>query len=738
MSHRADRSRGWQSVARFILALGFVVGSGSAVQAQDVVTVQTQHAELRLLPATQGLNAAGEATVGLEFTLDPGWHIYWRSPADAGLPPMVDWQGSANLADSSMQWPRPTRYELLGFQTLAYSSHVIFPVTLQATDPSAPLAAIAEIDFLICADICIPDSATVTLDLPPGGTGATDYAHEINRYAAAVPAGPEQAGLHIADIDVAAQGDTGTLSVAVAAAEPMTDVDLFVEADQAFVFDPPQITVAADQLSAQIAVAVQSFGADAATLADGPLTLTVVADNRAMEQSLVPAAFSPDLSNTTTAGSVAPAPTTGPGIGGGVGTGNFIGILAIAVLGGLILNLMPCVLPVLSLKVLSVVGHGGGDRRAVRSSFLASAAGILTAFMVLAAAAIGFRAAGFAVGWGMQFQQPIFLVVMLLIVALFGYSLLGLFEIRLPGSVADLAAKAGGPGPSKTLRSHFLTGAFATLLATPCTAPFVGTALGFALSRGSGEILAIFAAMGVGLALPYLSIALFPRVATFLPKPGGWMLWLTRIMGFALIGTAVWLLSVLASQIGWEQTMGVAALVALVAVVFLVRKYVPAARIAQKAGYATAVLVIAAVVAVAIAPQVSQAERSDDGLDWVDFDRAAIPGLVAEGRTVFVDVTADWCLTCIYNKEAVLEQDTVRAVLNDGDSVVAMLADWTNPDPAIADYLASFGRYGIPFNAVYGPGAPDGVALPELLTESIVLDAIAAVSNPDGSAVAAR
>ncbi len=406
--------------------------------------------------------------------------------------------------------------------------------------------------------------------------------------------------------------------------------------------------------------------------------------------------------------------------------------------GGLILNLMPCVLPVLSLKVLSVVSHGGGDRREVRRSFLASAAGILAAFLVLAGAAIGFRAAGFAVGWGMQFQQPVFLVVMLLIVALFGYSLLGLFEIRLPGTVADMAAKAGGPGPSKTLRSHFLTGAFATLLATPCTAPFVGTALGFALSRGSTEILAIFTAMGVGLALPYLLIALFPRVATWLPRPGRWMLWMTRILGVALLGTAVWLVSVLAGQIGWESTAGVAGIVALIAVVFLVRKYLPAARIAQKAGYAAAVLIVAAVAGTAIAPQVGRADRGDELIAWVPFDRAAIPGLVAAGNTVFVDVTADWCLTCIYNKKAVLEQDAVRAMLNEGDGVVAMLADWTNPDPAIADYLASFGRYGIPFNAVYGPAHPDGVVLPELLTESAVLDAIAAASTTDGGAVAAR
>jgi len=405
----------------------------------------------------------------------------------------------------------------------------------------------------------------------------------------------------------------------------------------------------------------------------------------------------------------------------------------IAILAGLILNLMPCVLPVLSLKVLSVIGHGGSAKGAVRRSFLASAAGILVSFLVLAGAAIGFREAGVAVGWGMQFQQPIFLVVMMVIVALFAYSLLGLFHIRLPGAVSDLAASAGGPGPSKSLRSHFLTGAFATLLATPCTAPFVGTALGFALSRGAMEILVIFLAMGVGLALPYLLIAAVPAVATRLPKPGRWMGWLTRILGLALLATAIWLVTVLAGQIGWSAAFGVAALVALIGGVFAVRRFLPAARLARIGGVAAALLAVAAVAAAALAPQMTNTERTDEVIAWQPFDQRAIPGLVAEGRTVFVDVTADWCLTCIYNKTAVLEQGAVRELLNNDSSVVAMLADWTNPDPGIAAYLAEFGRYGIPFNAVYGPASPDGIALPELLTESAVLDAIDAASGTDST-----
>ncbi|MEZ5667420.1 MAG: protein-disulfide reductase DsbD family protein [Alphaproteobacteria bacterium] len=717
-------------------ALGLVAAGAFASVAQEVAPVATQHAQLRLLPASTGLDAEGRATVGLEFRLDEGWHIYWRSPGDAGLPPGVDWAASANLADTAFRWPRPTRYELLGIQTLAYSDHVIFPVRVTAADPAAPLDLKADVAFLICAEICIPDRASLSLSLPPGGGGATDFTYDIDRFEALVPLAPPQAGLAIAGVATGGSGQDGSLTVTVAATVPMTAVDLFVEAGPTFVFDRPQPALAADGLSATFAVPVQAWGADVATLADEPLTLTVVADARAMETSLVPATFDPARADAAV---TAPPPATDtPAAPAPVDFAAFVGILAVAVLGGLILNLMPCVLPVLSLKVLSVVSHGGGDRREVRRSFLASAAGILVSFMVLAAAAIGLRTAGVAVGWGMQFQQPVFLAVMLVIVALFAYSLLGLFEIRLPGTVSDLAAGAGGPGPSKSLRSHFLTGAFATLLATPCTAPFVGTALGFALARGPGEILAIFLAMGVGLALPYLLIALVPAVATRLPRPGRWMVWLTRVLGLALAATAVWLVTVLAGQIGWEAAGGAAALVLLIGAVFLVRRHLPEARIGRLAGYAAGVLALATVGSAAIAPQAVREAPEAGGIAWRSFDRSSISGWVVEGRVVFVDVTADWCLTCIYNKTTVLDQEPIRSLLGRDGGVIAMLADWTNPDPAIADYLASFGRYGIPFNAVYGPAAPQGIALPELLTEGAVIDAINAAAGASGATLAER
>lgn len=718
-----------------LAAVALALGTAPALAEITAATARTQHAEVRLLPAAEGLGADGQARMGVEFTLDPGWHIYWRSPGDAGLPPEFDWSASTNLESHDLHWPVPERVELLGILTSAYEDHVIFPVDLIAADPGAPLDLQLDISFLICADICIPDQASLSLALPSGGGGATSYVYDIDRFEAEVPVAPQQAGLQLSQVGVAGDAKTGVLTVGLTSTAPLTEIDLLAEAGPDYFFDRAEASLSANGYAATLSVPVETWLDDINALAELPITLTVIAGERAMEQSLIPASFNPDaplVSVTPAERGATPVAAAEP-----VDSATFLTLLGIALLGGLVLNLMPCVLPVLSLKILSVVGHGGGDRRDVRRGFLASAAGILVSFLVLAVAAIGLRDAGVAVGWGMQFQQPIFLAVMLVIVALFAYSLFGLFEIRLPGAISDVAASAGGPGPSKSLRSHFLTGAFATLLATPCSAPFVGTALGFALSRGSLEIISIFAAMGIGLALPYLLIALFPKIATRLPRPGRWMAWVTRVLGLALVATAIWLATVLAGQIGWEAAGGIVAFAALIGAVFAVRRFVPEARIGKHAGYLAAGLAIAAVVSAVFAPQVARISTAD-GLAWTPFDRDAIPDLVADGKTVFVDVTADWCLTCIYNKTAVLEQNPVRAALTADESVVAMIADWTNPDPAIADYLASFGRYGIPFNVVYGPDAPAGIALPELLTESAVLTAIAAASAGGGGAIASR
>jgi suppressor for copper-sensitivity B len=393
----------------------------------------------------------------------------------------------------------------------------------------------------------------------------------------------------------------------------------------------------------------------------------------------------------------------------------------LALLGGFILNLMPCVLPVLSIKLLGLVEHAGRPRGAVRATSLATASGVVASFLALAALLIGLKAAGIAVGWGLQFQQPAFLAAMIVLLTLFACNLWGFFEIGLPGWAGSLGAGTADRRDDN-LAGNFAAGAFATLLATPCSAPFLGTAVGFALASGPLEILAVFAALGVGLALPYLLVAAVPATARLLPRPGRWMLTLRRALGLLLVGTALWLLWVLRAQAGDGAAMLVAVLVGAGGLLLRFARR-PLLRRAAVAASLLAAVPAAALFAGGAAPKGVSVEG------WASFDRDAIDRLVAEGKTVFVDVTADWCLTCQVNKKLVLQTEAVRALLTRPD-VVAMRADWTRPDERIAAYLRSFGRYGIPFNAVYGPGAPTGVALSELLTADEVVGALKRAAGP--------
>lgn len=627
---------------------------------------RTPQADVRLLAGQDTPSADGRLSAGLEFRLQDGWKVYWRSPGDAGYPPALDWQASDNLAaPPDISWPYPHRFEILGIQTLGYKQQVIFPLAVQVQDPSRPLALRLAADYLICSTICVPGRAEVTLDVPAhqGSVTLTDAAHAIETFRALVPpavaAGAPLSGngLTITDsvLETGADG-TPRLALALTASPPLgADADLYVEGQPA---GEPTTTL----MSGVPAVTRLDGGQRAilrapltAPLPDS-LTITVGDGARGLEwtRAIPPAGTLPDPAS-------------------GNETSLWLSMIAIALLGGVVLNLMPCVLPVLSLKVLAFVGHHQqAGEPTPRTAFLASAVGIISAFLLLAGSLIALKSAGAAVGWGIQFQNPWFLGGMVVLVLLFAANLSGLFEIRLPGRISDLA----GSAHSTRLSGHFMTGLFATLLATPCSAPFLGTAVGFALARGPLEILAIFVALGLGMAAPYLLIAAVPRLAARLPRPGRWMLTVKKVLALALLGTAVWLGSVL-----WS---------------------------------------------ILTPPDANNSSTSR--FAWQPFDTADIARQVAAGKVVFVDVTADWCITCKVNKAAVVDRDPVAAALA-APSVVAMRADWTRPNPAISAYLASFGRYGIPFNVVYGPKAPQGIALPELLTSQAVVDALTAAGQ---------
>ncbi len=672
------------SIVALLAALVLLTGGGALAQpASDWAS--TEQAKLRLVSA---MTAAGAGTVslGLDIVLAPGWKTYWRSPGDAGMPVTIDWSGSTNLASAATSWPLPRRFTLFGLDTFGYEDEVVLPVEAKAKDPARPLSLRAAVNYLVCEKICIPHTARLALDLPAGQAGASDFAQLIDRFASRVPGDGSAHGLKLVSAEAAGSEGQPQLIVKIDSALPLQHPDLIVEGPAGLYFPAPRATLSADRLHATMTLDVRR-DAEAPPLAGTPIVLTVGDGDRGLEARAMPAA---------------------------AGAASLLPALIAALLGGLILNLMPCVLPVLSLKLLAFVGHGGAQRRRVRLSFLASTAGVLASFLVLASGLSLLRAAGVAVGWGLQFQQPDFLAGMALLLTLLAGNLWGWFELPLPGFAGRLSQAADR---QHGLIGDFLTGGLATLLATPCTAPFLTTAVGFALAGGTRETFVIFAALGVGMAAPYLLVALWPGMATRLPKPGHWMVRLKRILGIAMGASALWLLYVLTRQVGHMATIVSAIALAVVAVFLALRRLQPRLRRAGLVGASLVALLSPSVLASAPALRMA----SDPA--WQRFSEEALAKLVGEGKVVLVDVTADWCINCQVNKTLVLDRGWVADQIAAG-KVVALKADWTRPDPAIARYLASFGRYGIPFSAVYGPGARQGLPLPTVLSESAVREAV--------------
>lgn len=613
---------------------------------------------VRLISGVNGTGALATVPLGLEVRLAPGWKTYWRMPGDAGAPPQLDWPADTNpnLAQTSFAFPAPERHTVSGMETIGYGDTVIFPITVTPKQIGAALPLEAKLTILTCAELCIPNDFTLALTVPEGEATPSAEAPLLEAARAEVP----QSGKLI--LDNLSQSAEGTLTLHFAVPEPLEKPDAFIESAEGSLFTPPQVTLADDKLSGTLSFVPFSKSAKTKPL---PFTITLVDGRKGWDAAAempppanLPIALHPSDPQPETAPAMATiTPPHPPAVPLSLAL-----MLWFAFLGGLILNLMPCVLPVLSLKVLKFMGHGGKENTDARRSFLLSSIGILCSFWLIAALLIIVRASGETVGWGIQFQHPSFLIFLMGVLLLFAANLWGLFTIRLPDKLNQLLADASGK--PKAL-GDFLTGAFAALLATPCTAPFLGTAVGFALAGDTTTVLAIFTGMGLGMATPYLLVAAFPALATRMPQPGPWMEWLRRLLALALLAAALWFAHVL-----WEQSF-------------------PAARDAR----------------------------------WQPFAPERIPALVESGQTVFVDVTATWCITCQSNKKLVLYANPMSDRLFDG-RIITMQADWTRPDPQIAAYLKSFERAGIPFNVVYGPGAPQGIVLPELLTNNAVFGAL--------------
>lgn len=703
-------------LVRAAVVLFATFASIAASDAQFGTTPQRPDIKAELVVGGYDVQEPNLVWLGLRIKLGSGWKTYWRSPGDGGLPAEFDWAASKNLSQPEVLWPAPRRMEILGVETIGYTGEVVYPIKARVENPTAPAAVSLKLALYACSTLCVRDDRTFEAAVVPGHRDPGGQA-VIDRWRERVP-GPSSPTLAVTALRLV-ESEPPRLEVEASAAEPFVSPDLFVESDPPVFPGKPHVANRGTSTRLNIELPGEKLEA----LRGRTFTVTLVDGTRAAEVR------SPALEGTAVAS--APPPT----IAAKPGDQAIWAIVWIALLGGFILNLMPCVFPVLSLKLLGFVKHEGAASGRVRAGFAASAAGILACFLLLATAMAVLKGAGATVGWGIQFQQPVFLAVMAAILTLFAANLLGLFEIILPSRLAGRLDRAGR---GDSLASHFASGFVVTLLATPCSAPFVGTAVAFALSQGPREIYLVFAALGVGMALPYLAVVAIPRLATMLPRPGRWMLVVKEVMAVALLATAAWLVTIVAATGGVLAALALAAVLTLVLLGLYLRGYLrgraPASlRVAFVLG---AIAIPATVVAAVGFGDIGASAPQTDRVAWRRFDEGEVRSLVGSGRTVLVDITAQWCVTCKVNKALVLEHGEVERRLQ--ADVVPIQGDWTKPDERIAAYLQSFGRYGLPFNIVYGPGAPNGIVLPELLTDRAVLDAFARASAARSVTVLSR
>ena len=695
-------------------------------------TVTTPHVQAELVAhAPQGVGPGQPLWLGLQITHQPDWHTYWKNPGDSGLPTELTWQLPAGLDAGDIAWPVPHKIAIGTLANYGYEGTVLLPVpvTVAQTFAPGPLAKDVTVQlkasWLVCRKECIPEEGNFTLQLPIQSTTALHSA----AFDAAQKAQPQP--LAKASAQQQAQVDGDALQVRVAglpAALRGKTLDLFPEMPEVLHNAAPGTQQwEGDVWTARIPLAEQR--------SNSPSTLPVVLAERvqgstprpgyradltvqgpwpavAAKASVSPALEAALKANAALAGSGLP-----PAAPSGASSLTFTAALLGALLGGLILNLMPCVFPVLAIKVVGFTRHAQ-DRRAHRISGLAYTAGVVLSFLALGALMLGLRAAGEAVGWGFQLQSPAVVAALAGLFTLIGLNLAGVFEFgnMLPSSVASLQAR-------HPVADSFLTGVLAVAVASPCTAPFMGASMGLTATLPAAQALAVFAALGLGLALPYLAASLWPAVARALPRPGAWMDTFRRFMAFPMFATVVWLVWVLGQQSGIDGAASL--LILLVGLGLLAWSLALQGRarrwLGSVATVAMALLLwafgphVTRMAEVAAAPANATATAAQGWQPWAP---GAAEALVASGRPVFVDFTAAWCVTCQYNKKTTLANSEVLADLH-AKNVALLRADWTRRDPAITAALAQLGRNGVPVYVFYRPGKP-----PVVLTEVLSVDEV--------------
>jgi thiol:disulfide interchange protein DsbD len=673
-------------------------------------------------------DADGRIRAGVQFRLDPGWHLYWRNPGDSGIATEIAWR---DADASALSWPAPEAFEEAEGEliTFGYANEVVLASWLRPALGAQQLAA--DVSLLACRASCIPADFALSAPLhaAPGERAELEAlfaAHDAARPLAAAAFGigvraqrgasPREATLALTPCS----GDAACSALSL----PDSGLAFFGIGDDSF---GPLRLVGAAQRGGEITLTLRGEDDALAPRARGVVRLAG-ADGR-------PVALEIDAPLDAGSGADAGMSATlaAPRAAASASVASLLAMLGLALLGGLVLNLMPCVLPVLAMKVFAVGELAGQSRREALRHGFAYGAGVLGSMLGLAAAALALRGAGHAVGWGFQFQEPIYLAAISAVLTGFALNLFGVFEIGFqPGALAEVGANAAGA------RRSFFEGLLAVALATPCSAPFLGTALGFAFASPAWVVCSVFLAIGLGLALPFVAVIAFPPLGRFLPRAGAWMSALRSVLGFALLGTVVWLLWIVGRSVGADAVAGLLALLltgALVAWTYGRLQHAGARFAGLGAALAIALLVVGGANVVRVSAQRASApvqgapragiEAASSAEPW---SPEALARALAAQRPVLVYFTADWCLTCKLNERIALDTEETRALLR-AHGYAVLRGDWTQRDEAIRRELARHGKAGVPLYLVYAPGAASAPrVLPELITQDLLSEALRAAA----------
>ena len=664
-----------------IFALGLFSTAGYSLSSDWAIS---EKSKVRLISPMTASNNNNQLILALEYELEEEWKTYWKSPGGGGFPQKIIWNNSSNVKDIKILWPEPIEFEILGLKSIGYKDKVIFPLIVDIKDNQKQTNLNLNINYLVCKDVCIPGSADIFLNIPSGDGEYTDYFFEIEKVLSTTLNN---------NIDF-----TPISNFSFKAIENNNSVIFDIEISTTSFFDDPKIFIHTPfglpvvepinnySLDFQKLNTSLYYSADQFNEKKFPIEIFFYDNNHSfkVEKSVEIENVDKNISTNT----------------------SLIYLLLISILGGFILNLMPCVFPVLSLKLLSVINT---EDKKIKSSFFITVLGIISSFLILGAFFAILKQINISISWGMQFQEPYFLMFILIIISMFFLNTLGLFQINLPSFLSSSKILNSG---NNFYTKNFFNGFFATLLATPCSAPYLGTAVTAAFTQSTTYLFLIFFFMGIGMSLPYLIIAFFPGLISFLPRSGKWMIYFKYFLSILLFITIVWLLSILNNYFNYFFIVTFTVLLILISAILKFRIYqIP--------------LIISLIIIFFLTPYLNSFQKINEenykSNNWLDFNSKSIPEIIANNEIVFLDITADWCITCKFNKINVLNSKTVSDFF-DSQEVTLIKADWTQPNEKINKFLKKYNKFGIPFNAFYSSKFPEGIVMNEILTEKQIFE----------------